>query len=910
MRKPRAVLSALLMLQAAVCLAALPPGVQQVTSVEGITEYRLANGLKVLLFPDPSKPTITVNVTVLVGSGSEGYGEKGMAHLLEHMVFKGTPRHSNIPKELNEHGTRPNGTTSFDRTNYYESFSATDENLRWALDMEADRLVNSFIAKKDLDTEMTVVRNEWEAGENFPQGVLQKRIFAAAYDWHGYSNTVIGARSDLENVPIERLQAFYKKYYQTDNAILMVAGKIDTDKTLALIQETFGKIPAPTRVLQRDYTEEPTQEGERQVVLRRVGDVQAAMAGYHIPAGPHPDAAPLNVLATLLADRPSGRLHKALVETNKATAVFGFSMQLKDPGLFLAGAEARKDQSLDAAKDELLKTLDELSGKPVTQEETERAKQTLLKNIELNLKNTDFVGLTISNWAAQGDWRLLFLHRDRLRRVAPADVQRVAAAYLKPSNRTLGLYLPADKVPERAEIPKAPNLAALVKDYKGDAPLTVGEEFDPSPANIEARLRRSELPNGMKLALLPKRTRGGNVFASLTLRFGDENSLKGQSRAGQAAAAMLMRGTQKHTRQQLKDEFDRLKARVNVGGGGQQAQASVETVRENLPAVLRLLAEVMRQPAFAESEFEELRRERLAQLENVQREPQMIAFTERDQHLRPYPKGDPRSVTGFAEELEEIRGLTLDKVKRFHSSFYGTSNAQLAVVGDFDEKEIAALVAELLGSWKSASPYKRLPAAYFDVAATSKSFETPDKANAAMAAGMNLKLRDDHPDYPALVLGHYILGSGMNSRLFQRIRQKEGLSYGVGAGFSASALDESGGFSASAIFAPQNAAKVEAAFRDELAKLLKEGFTEDELKTAKSGWLQQQKLNRAGDQGLAARLSSYLFTNRKLDWDDKLESKVGELSVEHLNAAMRKHIDPAKLTIIKAGDFKKAGGGS
>jgi zinc protease len=775
--------------------------------------------------------------------------------------------------------------------------------------MEADRLVNSFIAKKDLDTEMTVVRNEWEAGENNPQGVLQKRIFAAAYDWHGYSNTVIGARSDLENVPIDRLQAFYKKWYQPDNAILMVAGKIDADKTLALVNETFGKIPAATRLLARDYTEEPTQEGERQVVLRRVGDVQMAMAAFHVPAGSHPDAAPLNVLATALADRPSGRLHKALVEANKASAVFGSSMLVRDPGLFMAAAQVRKDQSLDAAKDELLKTLDELTAKPITPEETERAKQTLLKNIELNLKDTDFVGLTISNWAAQGDWRLLFLHRDRLRKVAAADLQRVAAAYLKPSNRTLGLYVPADKLPERAEIPKAPAVADLVKDYKGDAPLTLGEEFDPSPANIESRLDRSELANGMKLALLPKKTRGEIVFASLTLRFGDETSLKGQARASQAASAMLMRGSQRHTRQQLKDEFDRLKARVTVGGSGAQAQASVETVREHLPAVLRLLAEVLRQPAFAESEFEELRRERLAQLESVQREPQPIAFTERDQHLRPYPKDDPRYVAGFAEELAQIRALSLDQVRKFHSRFYGASNAQMAIVGDFDQKAIATLVAELLGSWKSPSPYKRLPATYFDVPATSKSFETPDKANAAMAAGMNLKLRDDHPDYPALVMGHYILGGGMNSRLFQRIRQKEGLSYGVNAGFFAGALDESGGFTAQAIFAPQNAAKVEAAFREELKKLLAEGFTEDELKTAKSGWLQQQKLNRSGDQALAARLSGYLFTNRKLDWDDKLESRVGELSVEHLNAAMRRHIDPAKLTIIKAGDFKKAAGG-
>ncbi len=690
----------------------------------------------------------------------------------------------------------------------------------------------------------------------------------------------------------------------------MVAGKIDEPKTLELINGTFGKIPASTRKPETTYTEEPTQDGERLVTLRRVGDTQAVMAGYHVPAGSHPDAAALNVRATVLADRPSGRLHKSLVEANKASAVFGFSMQLKDPGMLLVGAESRKDQPLEAAREELLKTLDELTAKPATKEEVERARQTLLKNIELNLKNTEFVGLTISNWAAQGDWRLLFLHRDRLRKVAPEDVQRAAARYLKPSNRTVGLYLSADKLPERAEVPPAPNVADALAGYKGDTPVAVGEEFDPSPANIEARVRRSTLPGALKLALLSKKTRGGSVFASLTLRYGDEASLKGRAREAQAAASMLMRGTRKHTRQQLKDEFDRLKARVNVNGGATQASATVETVREHLPAVLRLLAEVLGEPAFQESEFEELRRERLTQLEGVMREPQAIASTHLNQRLRPYPAGDPRRVSGFDEEIEEARSLTLERVKKFHAAFYGASHAQAAIVGDFDETEVSSLLAETLGSWRSPAAFKRVPTAHFDVAPASKSFETPDKANAAMAAGMNIKLRDDHPDYPALLLGNYILGSGMNSRLFQRIRQKEGLSYGVGAQFFASALDEAGGFMANAIYAPQNAEKVEAAFRDELAKVLRDGFTEDELKTAKSGWAQQQKLNRAGDQGLAGRLANYLFLDRRLDWDEKLESRVAELTPERVAAAMRKHIDPSRLSFVRAGDFKKAAGGT
>ena len=235
----------------------IPEGIKMNAQVEGITEYEMDNGLKILLFPDQSKPTITVNITYLVGSRHEGYGETGMAHLLEHLVFKGTPDHPDIPAELTEHGARPNGTTWYDRTNYYETFTASDDNLEWALDLESDRMVNSFIAKEDLDSEMTVVRNEYESGENFPSSVLMKRVLSAAFQWHNYGKTTIGARSDLENVPIDRLQAFYKKYYQPDNAVLTVAGKIDVAKTLGLIKTHFGAIPRPERILIPTYTKEP-----------------------------------------------------------------------------------------------------------------------------------------------------------------------------------------------------------------------------------------------------------------------------------------------------------------------------------------------------------------------------------------------------------------------------------------------------------------------------------------------------------------------------------------------------------------------------------------------------------------------------------------------------------------------------
>src|SRR5713101_985523 len=835
---------------------ALPKGVERVTSVEGITEYRLANGLRVLLFPDPSKQTMTVNMTYLVGSALEDYGETGMAHLLEHMVFKGTPKHRNLMQELTEHGARPNGSTTTDRTNYFETFAATDENLNWALDLESDRMVNSFIAKKDLDSEMTVVRNEYEAGENSPFNVLLERLIATSYVWHNYGKATIGARSDIENVPIERLQAFYHRYYQPDVAVLTVAGKFDEVKTLALVDKYFSPIPRPARTLQKIYTVEPTQDGERAVTLRRVGDTQLVQAIYHVPAASHADFAAVNILAQVLGDTPSGRLHKALVETKKASSIFGFNFELREPGIAVFGAEVRQGDSLDAARDILVQTIEDLSTKPPTKEEVERARGQLLKDFDLNMNKSGLIGLIMSEYIASGDWRLFFLERDRTRKVTAEEVQQAAARYFKPANRTLGMFIPTPK-PDRSEIPATPDVAAMLKDYKGEAAIAAGEAFDPSPTNIESRTKRAEA-GGVKIALLPKKTRGGTVVAQMLFRFGDEQTLMNRSTAAQLAGAMLMRGTTKHTRQQIQDELDLLK------------------------------------------------QEHLAGIEQQRSEPTQIAFTAFNRQISPFPKGDPRYVSTPDEDIAELNAATLDSAKQFYHDFYGASNAQLTVVGDFDEQEITRLTTELFSDWKSPRPFKRVPSVFRDIAPANQTFQAPDKANAFFVAGFLFDMRDDNADYAAITLGHYMLGGGfLSSRLAARIRQKEGLSYGVGSGVFVSAVDHYGRFMATAIYAPQNVDKLEAAFKEEIARMLKDGFTAEEVEAAKSGYLQSRQVSRAQDNELLNRSNTYLFIGRTWQWDADFEAKIRTLTPEQISAAMRKYVDPSKLVIYKAGDFAK-----
>lgn len=874
----------------------LPAGVTQGPSAEGITEYRFANGFKLLLLPDDTKPTVTVNMTYLVGSRHENYGETGMAHLLEHLMFKGSPKHPAIPQDFSQRGMSFNGSTSLDRTNYYEFSQASDANLKWAIDLEADRMLHSFIARKDLDSEMTVVRNEFEKGENSPTSVLFKRMQGVAYDWHSYGKPTIGNRSDVENVKIQNLQAFYRTYYQPDNAVLLIAGKFDAGKALNWVNQAFGNMPRPARKLPEFWTVEPTQDGERSFMIRRQGDIQIVAVAYKIPSELHPDSSALSFAASILADTPNGRLYKALVETGKASSVFDYEMTGYAPGLLMVAAIVKKDDPIEPVRAALLDAIEKFSATPPSTEEMERVKRSNANNYEQLLNDPQRVGVALSSAIALGDWRLLFLGRDQLKKVTSAEVASAAAHYFKRDNRTVGMFRPDDQ-PQRADIPAAPGLAAILKDYQPQQGLARGEVFDPSPANIDVRTQRLTV-GGLKLALLPKKTRGASVSVQLKLAWGDERTLFGKKTASDMASAMLYRGTTTLSREQLADEFSKLK----ISGGLYQFQ----TTRNNLAGALKLVASVLKQPRFDAVEFERLRKEVLVGLEASRNNPDTRAAEAISQHFNLYPQGDWLAAPDIDQKIASIKAVTLADVTAFHQAFYGASHGELAIVGDFDTAAITKLVQAEFGDWKSAAPYQRVLQKNFDVAPLQAAINTPDKENGVYLARLNLDLRDDDADYPALLVANYLFGgSRLKSRLADRIRQKDGLSYGVSSALSVDAISRAASFSIQAIAAPQNLARVDLGVREELARARKDGFSAEELARAKSGILQQNIQTRAQDAALSASWVRLLDLDRTFAWNKQLEDRISGLTLDQVNTAFRNRIDPAKLSVVIARDETK-----
>lgn len=876
-----------------------------VRSVEGINEYQMGNGLKVLLFKDDAQPKTLVNITYRVGSVHEHYGETGMAHLLEHMLFKGSTNYQEIDKEFTKRGMSTNATTWLDRTNYFEVFESNDENLDWSIGMEADRMINATFTEDELKSEMTVVRNEMERGENNPIRILISRMSSMAHLWHNYGNSTIGARSDVENFPFSKLRAFYNKHYRPDNAVLTIAGRFDEEKTIAMINKHFGKLEQPETPVEELYTQEPTQDGERVVNLRRSGDLPYVGLMYHAPSGLHQDAAALELLMEILSDDKRGRLQKQLVETGISSSAFAFSFMLKDSSqmIFLAQGEKGKDtKDLEAS---LLKIAENIEEQPVTEAELKAAKAKFAKQAEQAMRNVTGIGMNLSEYIAKGDYRHAFFFRDQVAEVTLEDVQRVAETYLISSNRTLGRFIPTDN-PARAEIPEAPDMDELLKDYKGREQIAAGESYDNTVENIKARLVENTWPQGTQFMFYPKQLRGDEVLIRMTFPTGTAETLGGKAAELEVLSQMLQLGTTNMDKGEIAGKLDELKSSVRFSASSAGFGVSVKTDKANMNATLDLVKEMLTNSTFSQSELDILKPTLIAGYESERTDPSSIANNSFRETLNSYPKGHPRAHRTIDESIEGIKGLTSESIKAVYDQHMNIANGYIAVVGNVDGKALEEKLQATVGSFVNDTPYEYMPNAYKDLHGLTVSHNTPDKANAQLYVinPTNLTTMDD--DYLATQIAAEIFGGGpFTSRLGKRIRVTEGYSYSVGGNISASDRDETGIVWGYAISAPENMDNVIAAYKEEMAKVVKDGFTEEEFETAKSNFVNSRKRRWANDSAILGMLINNKQIDRDIAYYPMLDEKLKTLTLEDVKAAFIKNMATNEINVFKAGDFEK-----
>ncbi len=907
----------------------------------GISEYALPNGLQVLLLADDSKPSATVNITYRVGSRHESAGETGSAHLLEHMLFKPSGSVTDPKRDMQALGMRWNGTTAFDRTNYFAHFLTSDaqtsERFDYMFKWLAGMMTNAKFTREDLATEMTVVRNEWERAENEPGRILGERMRAAAYTAHGYRHSVLGAKSDIENMPLERLYAFYRRHYRPDNATLIVAGRFDEAVVKARIEAAFGAIQKPAEALPATYSVELPQDGERHVMLRRSGGQSATAVMYHMPAAGTREGVAARILAEALS-QGRGPVMRGLVMNGLAVNANGFYRATREPGYLVVNAglvekpgdmsDAQYEVKVQSSAAALARVVESAQ---VTDAEIETARTTLLQNWRSTLRDAESAAQALSEMVAMGDWRLIFGTRDALQDIKPDEVRGVARQYLVASNRTSGSYLPlpatASALATRAPPLKIPGAADFVAFRADSAPIRAQvsaaaatgqsfENFEITPALMAQRAQRGQLTvaakPGLQIAVLPRAAKDERVVGTLRLRWGTEQSLRGSNVLATMVGPILAEGTADQpalglvalSAVQIKDRMQALDARVSFTTGAGFTTVGLDFPAGNAAPVLELVNQLLRSPRFADAAFERNQRAMVASLQTLRANPVNIAGIALGQMYRPrelFPQGDVREVRSFDETETLMRQATLAQLREHWQRFSSASVGELALVGPITLEAVQAPLQRLWGDWGAREPYAPWVNEYVAPAPLgTQVVQVPDKANASYSGRIGFAMNESSPDFAALFTATQIMS---RVSLWERVREKEGLSYGVSAALNVPWNGSEASVAVAASFAPANREKLLASIKGALTDAREKGFGFFEVGMAKSAIVSRraefiaQPANAAGNMAIQMRL------NRPLDFYASFTNQFQALDAAAVNAALKKYLDVAALREVVAGTF-------
>jgi zinc protease len=892
---------------------AMPPPVRQLA---GVSEYRLPNGLQVLLAPNALHTRTYANLVVRVGSAHEGAGEGGMAHLLEHLVFKGSPSLRNPTAEFTARSLQWNGTTTVDRTNYFASFTPKTETLHWYLGWLADAFANSLIAKEDLDKEMSVVRNEFERAAGNTASQMHQSRMALTFTQHGYGKPTIGNRSDIENVPVDKLQAFYKTWYRPDNATLVVSGRFDAASALAHIGQVFGAVPLPATPLPRLYTREATQDGPRDATIERVGgEAQLSISWRGAPAS-HTDEAALDALSHVLVNSGGGRLAQAVQAQALGSGAYAWHWSMAQYGLLIAGLQLSKPDQQAAATTLLQSLLQEIAQNGIKPEELARAQASERAARALLLQDAERWGADLADNAAMGDWRVGLWQHQNMQALTIADVQRVAGAYPVPSNRVQVRYVPTP-VPLRAPDAAPQALGEFVPKHlpqDDNSAANTGLKitpFDATAAAIDMRTVRSHINTGgggrVKLALLSRPAAGQQFSATLRLHWGRLELLRGTG-AEVHAGHILSLGTQRQTRQQIADQLRQLQSSLNISSSASGLLVNLQTTPEHWPALAELLRELLREPGLMqptplfEAEFTRWQAEQVAAFKARREHPESMAQLALSRALYPYPADHPSHTLTADDNIARWQGLRLADMQAFWGRFAGAGQGEFAAVGALDVAAVQSGMARVLQGWASPANvgYERIPEQRFAVPTQRIPIATPDKANANHLARRQLVVQPYSREAAAMQLATHIIGGGsLSSRLSQALREKAGLSYGVHSSFYSSADDPVAAFGVSGSFAPQNQAAFGGLLAQTLAEVRDKGFTEDELRVAKSRFADTAQQQRDSDNALAAQLARNEHRQRSLAFQAEQETLLQSLSLAEVNAAAQKLLaDEGWVTVV------------
>jgi len=879
-------------------------------SAQEVRETVLPNGLKVLTKEVHAAPVVTTFVWYRVGSRNENVGMTGISHQIEHLMFKGTRglKTGDIDRLITQAGGENNAFTNYDYTAYY--IELPKDKLDIALRIEADRMTGSRMSPEDLAKEKTVVLSELEGDENNPQFVLDEYVQGTAFHAHPYHWPVIGYKSDVQRFTPDKVRSYYRTYYQPNNATLAIAGDFSTEEVLARVKTLFGRIkraPDPPEVV----TVEPPQRGERRIVIKKEGLTQYLEVQYHAPPFRDEDSYVLDVLDAVLTGGKSSRLSRALVEAGLAVSVDSYLPKSRDPGWFSLYVTIRSGVDPDTLEKTLLSEIHKVQRDTLTDRELAKAVNQTKAQFIYAKDNVSSQAYYLGYFETVASYKLLDTYVDQLKAVTKADIRRVANQYLTQDNRTVGVFEPLPPKPGQVLSPfqpaigprhyKPPQGGSLDSwDWSVAYPAKRSNPTIPASPASSARTERLVLPNGVVLIV---RENHANPTVGLfgNLKAGGMFNPKDRMGLASFTAEMLSRGTATKTSQQISEELDFIGARLSASAGIEAANFQAYCLSENFEEVFSLLADVLRHPAFPDSEVEKLRGEFETGIREEDDDPRSVARRELNYAL--FPEGHPYHQTPRGT-LESLRAITRQDVLAFYRAYYRPDTMILVVVGDVTVEQVKKACQALFGDWSvpGKAPDYEIPSVPLAGKPERKVVSMMDKSEVIVRLGHAGIARSD-PDYYACELMNFVLGGAFTSRLMADLRDKQGLTYVAYSYFQAT--QGAGPFGIVMQVNPKDVDRAVAATRADLEEFIAKGVTEQELKEAKDYLIGNLPLSLESNSGIAQTLLEAEFYRLGLDYVDKYPSYVRAVSREDVQKMARKHLHPDRLASVIVGPYKQ-----
>jgi zinc protease len=891
----------------------LPEGIEPVQTLDGIEEYRLtSNGLSVLLMPNEGLPVATVMVTYKVGSRNEVTGTTGATHILEHMMFKGTERFNSAEgndysSQMEHIGARSNATTWLDRTNYYATMPS--EYVPMTIELEADRMRGLLIREEDLASEMTVVRNEYERGENSPVRTLITELFAAAYMAHPYGHPTIGWHSDIEGTNVDKLRAFYNIYYWPENAVLTVIGGFDKDKTLAAIAQYYGAVPKAPHPIPAVTTTEPEQIGPRRVTIRRAGQVGVVMVGYKVAEGSHKDWAALTLLQQLLGADKTGRLYRALEDNGKASATFTYAPQLRDPGLFIFGAYLTPDATHEEVEAIIHEEIDSLISGGVNEDELARAKSVIKASTVYGRDGPYAIADQINDAIAMGDWSAYINLPKAIQAVSAEELQTVAAKYFVEQKSTTGWFVPEVVNTLSAQVntlPKGnyfrdPALFGQQANQADDGQAAASGTATDAVVDFSSHMQSAKIGD---IELIAVDMPIDNVVSFVgSIAAGDSLSPDDAPMLASLTAAMLDKGTTSQDRFQIAEKLDTLGADLAFSSGSQSLNFSGKFLRSDAGAVLQILSDQLRNPAFDPDVLENLKSRQKAGLLQAIDDPDYRSSAQLSRLL--YPETHINYSTPINQLTADLEATTVEDLAAFHQAHYGPKSMKLIFAGDIDFEQLKAAVGNAFEGWEGGSTYPELDTEQNENSERSERIYIEDKTSVAVRFGYNTQLQRTDDDYLPFMVANYILGGSFHSRLMTEVRKNRGLTYSIHSAHQGDILTP-GNWVMSASFAPSMLEDGLKASHEVLEKWYAEGVTDQEVSTAIETLTGSYIVGLSTTGSVAGQIQSFMQRGFSAAYIDEYPLRVRQLTTANVNRAIRQYFKPDQLTEVIAGSLNQS----